>query len=90
MSIREQLGVLARPTFLDTVAEGGELHLPADLPDLRGYVDLALRSGFPEPALRLSAAARQSWLDSYVEQLLTRDAEQVEGGRDPVRLRRYF
>ena len=35
-------------------------------------------------------AARRRWLESYVDHLLTRDAEQVEGGRDPVRLRRYL
>jgi hypothetical protein len=35
-------------------------------------------------------AARRRWLERYVDHLLTRDAEQVEGGRDPVRLRRYL
>lgn len=49
-----------------------------------------MQSGFPEPALRLTADTRAVWLDSYIEQLLTRDAEQVSGGRDPDRLRRYF
>lgn len=29
-------------------------------------------------------------MESYVEQLITRDAEHVDGGRDPERLRRYF
>lgn len=38
---------------------------PADAVDL----DLALRGGFPEPALRLDEAARRPWLDSYAEQL---------------------
>jgi len=47
-------------------------------------VALLLRSGFPEPALRLSGEAR------YVEHLLTRDAEQVDSGRDPARFRRYL
>ncbi len=89
MTVREQLGAIASPPFLDSLASGIEL-LPAhDTPDLRGYVDLLLRSGFPEPVLSMTAAARQRWLDSYVEHLLTRDAEAVDGGRDPVRLRRY-
>lgn len=39
---------------------------------------------------RLGDLARRHWLESYVEHLLTRDAEQVDGGRDPARLRRYF
>ena len=37
-----------------------------------------------------AAGARERWLESYVEHLITRDAEQVDGGRDPVRLRRFF
>ncbi len=90
MSIREQIGNLGASTFLDRVARGEELPPAANTPDLRGYVDLLLRSGFPEPALTLSAAARERWLESYVEHLITRDAEQIDGGRDPARLRRFF
>ena len=90
MTIREQLRVRPFVPFLDRVAAGEDLHPAADTPDLRGYVELLLRGGFPEPALRLAVAPRRRWLDSYVEHLLTRDAEQVDGGRDPVRLRRYL
>jgi hypothetical protein len=73
--------------FLDRVVGR---HPAADTPDLHGYVELLLRGGFPEPALRLAAAARRRWLDSYVEHLLTRDAEHVDRGRDLVRLRRHL
>ena len=90
MSIREQLGTLGSSPFLDRVARGEELLPAANSPDLRGYVDMLLRSGFPEPALRLTAGARERWLENYVEHLITRDAEQVDGGRDPARLRRFF
>lgn len=90
MSIREQLGTLGGSPFLDRVARGEELLPAANSPDLRGYVDMLLRSGFPEPALGLTAGARERWLESYVEHLITRDAEQVDGGRDPARLRRFF
>jgi predicted AAA+ superfamily ATPase len=90
MTLREQLGDSRRPAFLDRVTSGGELQPAPDTPDLRGYVELILRSGFPEAALRLSEAARQRWLESYVDQLLTRDVEHVDAGRDPARLRRYF
>jgi predicted AAA+ superfamily ATPase len=90
MSIREQLGNLGASPFLDRVARGEELPPAANTPDLRGYVDLLLRSGFPEPALRLTSGARERWLESYVEHLITRDAEQVDGGRDPARLRRFL
>lgn len=90
MTIREQFGVRPFVPFLDRVAAGEDLGPAADTPDLRGYVELLLRGGFPEPALRLAASPRRRWLDSYVEHLLTRDAEQVDGGRDPARLRRYL
>lgn len=90
MTVRELAGREIMAPFLDRLAASDSLSPAADTPDLRGYVELALRSGFPEPALRLSGAARERWLESYVEQLLTRDAEQVDGGRDPARLRRYF
>lgn len=89
MTIREQVGAIRGPSFVDRVASGTPLEPARHTPDLRGYVDLIFQSGFPEPALRLTAAARQRWLDSYLEHLLTRDVELVDAGRDPVRLRRY-
>lgn len=90
MTVAEQQGRPGATPLVDRLAEGADLVVPSDSPDLRGYVDLALRGGFPEASLHLSPTARQRWVDSYVDQLLTRDAELVDGGRDPVRLRRYF
>lgn len=91
MTMRERLGGSDGPTFFDRLADGGELEVPPDPPDLRGYVELALGSGFPEAALRLSDGPRQAWLESYVEDLLTHDVETAEEGRrDTRRLRRYF
>lgn len=90
MTVGEQLGRLDTAPLLDRLARGDDLKVPAAPPDLRGYVELALHSGFPEAALALADSARQRWLDSYVEQLLSRDALQLEKGRDPARLRRYF
>lgn len=52
-------------------------------------MELALRSGFPEIALRLPAARRQSALLGYLEQLLVRDAAEIDVPRDPVKLLRY-
>lgn len=89
MTVREQVGAIRGPSFVDRVASGATLEPAPQTPDLRGYLDLVFQSGFPEPALRLNGAARQHWLDSYLEHLLTRDVELVEAGRDPVRLRRY-
>ncbi len=90
MTVREQAELGPAVPFIDRVAAGADLAPAADSPDLRGYVELLLRGGFPEPALRMGTAARRHWLDSYVDHLVTRDAEQLEGGRDPVRLRRFL
>ncbi|MHB2022270.1 MAG: ATP-binding protein, partial [Mycobacteriales bacterium] len=92
LTMRELSGAtVGGPTFFDRLASGGihALTDPADPPDLRDYVALALRGGFPEPTLRLGDRARSSWFDSYVDQVVTRDAQQL-ADRDPQRLRRYF
>lgn len=91
MTVREILGRSDASSFFDRLADGGELSVAADPPDLRGYVELALRSGFPEAALRLDGQPRQAWLESYLEDLLTHDVEAAEAGRrDKQRLGRYF
>jgi predicted AAA+ superfamily ATPase len=94
MTVQEQTGGLGTKTLFDKLNDGEELTVPAETPDLRGYVELALRSGFPDAALRLTGRARQRWLESYVEDLLTHDVEHLEEPvtrrRDPQRLRRYF
>lgn len=90
MTVREQANTGLGSPFLDRVMAGHDLVPGPGTPDLRGYVELALRGGFPEPALRLGDRARRAWLESYVDHVLTRDAEQIDGGRDPARLRRFF
>lgn len=90
MTVGELRGLTPVP-FLDAIARDGfGAASPTNAPDLRGYLELALRGGFPDPALDRSVAARERWLESYVEQMVTRDAAQVDGGRDPLRLRRFF
>jgi uncharacterized protein len=94
MSVREQVGKVAGPTFFDALQDGEELRAPNDAPDLGGYLELALQGGFPEPALELSGEPRQAWLEGYVENLITRDVALLEQSptkhRDPGRLRRYL
>jgi predicted AAA+ superfamily ATPase len=93
MTVAEQLGH-SGPPLLDKLANGQELTVPKDPPDLRGYIELALRSGFPDAALRLTGRAREMWLESYIEDLLSHDVEQLEETpgrrRDTQRLRRYL
>lgn len=94
MTVREQLGRVSGPTVFDRIAAGEDLAAPSDPPDLRGYVDMALRSGFPTAALELSGEARTAWLESYIADLLGHDIEQLEEPngrpRDPARMQRYL
>lgn len=92
LTVAESEGRPDKQPFLDAVAARGPeaLTSPSDPPDLAGYLDIALTSGYPEPLLRRSARAVDRWLESYVEQLITRDAPELEHSRDPDRLRRYF
>lgn len=79
-------------SLLDRLAAHGldGLAAPENPPTLNGYIERALRSGFPEAVLSSSDHLRRQWLRAYIDQLLTRDTELVDNGRDPVRLRRYF
>ncbi len=90
MSVSEQLGCPSSVPLLDRLARGDTLAVPPTTPDLRGYVELAIRSGFPEATLSLTDRTRMRWLESYIDQLLTRDAMHLDGVRDPMKIRRYF
>jgi predicted AAA+ superfamily ATPase len=90
MTVRELDGEAGGPSFLDRLVSGAGMSVGDDPPDLRGYVELALRSGFPDAAMASGQRARQRWLEGYVDQLLTRDALGIDQRRDPARLRRYL
>ena len=81
------------PMFVDQLTAGNpdRWPLPAVRPDLRGYVETALRGGFPLIALAdHTSSERNSAVYSYLDQLLTRDAPRPIAERDPRRLRAYF
>lgn len=92
LTAREILRSPSKPPFLQTLSRADltAFHTPASAPDLLGYVELALDGGYPEPVLRLRGGGRERWLDSYLDELFTRDAEDLDGPRDPELLRRYF
>lgn len=90
MTIAEQLARTNSTPLVDRLVRGEALAVPPDTPDIRGYLELGLRSGFPRAALWLSGGPRRQWIEGYLEQLLTRDALELRGVRDPARLRRYF
>ena len=101
---RELQGRLAtsQPAFITRLAAAGDAStrgddfdeffvLPEQIPDIDGYVAMALRSAFPEVAYRnRTIRGRMTWLSSYLDDLLTRDAAAIEQPKDPARLRRYF
>lgn len=89
---REISGDASAPPILDRIATEGTaaFSLPDDRPALNEYLTLALRGGFPETVLAASDRLRRQWTSAYIEQLITRDADMVDTGRDPARLRRYL
>jgi hypothetical protein len=91
MAVREQLGKVGGPSFFDRIERGDDLHVPASPPDLLGYVELALSGGFPDAALGAHGSAAEAWLQSYVDDLLSRDLATLGGERRSTGgLRRYF
>jgi predicted AAA+ superfamily ATPase len=83
---------LDRGAWLDKVAEHGvsALEVVPDPPNLRGYVDLAIAGGFPEPTLQVPIRGRARWLTSYLDRVLSRDVAELGETRDRGRLRRFF
>ena len=68
LAVREQVGYDG-PPFLDRLLSG-ELpgHVP-DAPDLRDYVQIALRGGFPDAATESDVVLRSAWLADYARKL---------------------
>ena len=81
---------LDRGPWLNELAEQGvsALEVPPDPPNLRGYVDLAIAGGFPEPTLQVPARGRTRWLTSYLDRVLGRDVGALGETRDRGRVRR--
>lgn len=93
LTVGEIRGSHPRVPLLDRLAEHGIEPLmanPTEQLDLRDYAELAATGGFPQPVLRLPPAERGPWLESYVDQLLTRDIAMLATHRDPQLLRRYL
>jgi predicted AAA+ superfamily ATPase len=81
--------------FLDRLISGEALGASGAPLSVRDYLELAAVGGYPRPALELqSGRTRTAWFDSYLDDLLSHDVEQLENPRtrrrEPVRMRRYF
>lgn len=90
LTVAEQRG---RPTvpLIDRLAAGEPLpQITGPRLDLRDYLRLALRSGFPEPALELGETAVGAWLESYADRVALRDARAYGEIPDAGRLRRFL
>lgn len=94
LSELEIQGLPPRPKlpFLEALAlrDTATFSLPTIRPDLRDYIELALQGGFPGLVLNPTHELREVWVDSYLEQLLTRDSHPLISDRDHRKLARYF
>jgi uncharacterized protein len=90
MTVREQLGHVSAEPLIDRLARGDEVAAAAERLDLRDYIEMALRSGFPEALDIGRTPARQRWLEGYVSQIITRDPTGTVGARNPGLLLRYL
>jgi uncharacterized protein len=89
---RERHGDPTSTSLVDRIITGGieAFAAPSSGWDLHGYVAEALTSGWPE-ALRVPGErARDRWLTSYVDHLVTREAPSLGVARDPARMRKYL
>lgn len=90
MTVAEQQHRSVAP-LVDRIAEGDGLEGAGGAPvDLRSYLQLALRGGFPEPAIELSDRGARAWLESYADQIALRDARTHGAEPDACRLQRYL
>jgi uncharacterized protein len=89
---RELVGDATKVPFISRLMRSDlrEFRMPSNAPDLRGYVELGLRGGYPELSRIDSSRVRRAWLSSYVDQLVSRDVRSAGVVRDPVKLRRYL
>lgn len=94
MTVRETERAVASTSFADrllradpdALAPAGGFH---QTPDVSGYLELALRSGFPE-AIASPPRSRGAWLDSYVDHVVSRDSHLSGEKVDTTRFGRYL
>ena len=92
MTMREIVGRVDRPSIIDVLFEADfeAVQASTDTFDVRDYVSIALRSGFPDVLGYASDRSRRAWLSAYVEQVILRDVPFTSHDRDPRRLRAYL
>lgn len=89
MTVGEHAGTSSAP-LVDRAARGEFRTARGDARNLRDYVELALLGGFPFAVTVLDPRVRSGWLDTYVDEIVTRDSALVGSSYDSARLARYF
>ena len=91
---RELFGAAgAAPLFDRWDGSERRFSVPAQPPDLRSYVEIALASGFPEALAVVGERERARWLGSYAGSIVSRDRPSLAaatGRRKDLRLFRSY
>jgi uncharacterized protein len=89
---RELIGAVPKASIVDTLFGGdiASIGNPSEAPDLRGYVERALRGMLPQLAFGVSDRVRQRQLSAYIEQITLRDSVGLTDNRDPRLVRKYL
>jgi len=91
MNMRERVGRVGLRSLVDRMFDNDFAELVVrEPPNLRDYIEIALQSGFPEITTQPNSRVVKRWLESYVDQVILRDAPFAGQDRDPQRLRAYL
>ena len=91
---RERFGDAAAPSLFDRWDTNERFTIPAEPPDILGYLRVALTGGFPGAVEAPDPERRGRWMRGYVQATATRDLDELAADngrrRSPERLRRYL
>ena len=92
LTVQESIGQGGQAGLIERLSEGriDRFSINTDPPDLVGYIQLAIRGGFPEVVMNLEGEARQAWLETYVSQLVSHDVASHDGARSTRLLGKFF
>ena len=89
---RERFGDASAPSLFDRWDSDRRFALPAERPDVLGYLDIALDGGFPGALAASRAGVRDDWMRSHVDVAVSRDlgelSHDIGRRRSPESLRR--
>lgn len=91
MTEREISGLPSGRSFVDRLVSGVLIDSPRTSLDIGDYIEMAVRGGYPDVALRgLNAAQTRTWYRTYLDALVTRDVRALSPRAEPTRLRQYL